>query len=133
MKPNRVVWIDRGWQPAAIGFVPGREAWDSLIKSHKIEKPFPDPGINCGTTTWLVNDVTGEAMILVTLNPSAERAAIDVILTLVHEAVHVWQFIADHMGEQSPGIETEAYAIQHISEGLINAYCATQGKDRKWL
>jgi hypothetical protein len=56
----------------------------------------------------------------------------EVISTIVHEAVHVWQFICRVIGEDDPGIETEAYSIQHITEMLIDAYCKTQGKGKVW-
>lgn len=41
---------------------------------------------------------------------------------LVHEAVHVWQSVRDEMGEKEPSSEFEAYAIQKISQRLMNAY-----------
>jgi hypothetical protein len=37
------------------------------------------------------------------------------------------------IGESSPGVETEAYAIENISRALVEAYTSTQGKGKKWL
>lgn len=50
------------------------------------------------------------------------RDAVEVIGLLVHEAVHIWQEYADRMGERDPGREQEAYAIQSISQELIDAF-----------
>ena len=41
---------------------------------------------------------------------------------LVHEAVHIWQAQRDAMSEDSPSSEFEAYAIQTISQNLIESY-----------
>ena len=46
---------------------------------------------------------------------------------LVHEAVHVWQLICQHYGEDAAGMENEAYSIQAISDNLMRQYVA-----RKW-
>lgn len=47
------------------------------------------------------------------------RNPIEVAGLLVHEAVHVWKTYADHIGEQHPGSEQEAYAIQAIAQELM--------------
>ncbi len=41
---------------------------------------------------------------------------------IVHEAVHIWQFVCKELGERNPGPEFEAYSIQAISQNLISAY-----------
>jgi hypothetical protein len=131
-----VVWIDRGWQPVAVGFVPSAKAWEREMKRLRTPKPRPAyPSIaNFGGHTQLFeNDTTRESVILVTVGNGSERDALEVIMTIVHESVHVWQFICRVIGENSPGIETEAYAIESISRALIEAYTSTQGKGKKWL
>ncbi|CAD7023175.1 hypothetical protein REJC140_00118 [Pseudorhizobium endolithicum] len=133
MSKDRVIWIDRGWQPVAIGFVPSQAAWDKEMKRVRMPEPWPGKA-HCGGYTHLaVNDTTGEAIIYVIVFEASERNALEVISTIVHEAVHVWQFLCRHIGEDSPGIEMEAYGIQMITEGLINAYTSTQGKGKQWL
>ena len=47
------------------------------------------------------------------------RSPIEVAGLLVHEAVHIWQVYAERLGEESPGAEQEAYAIQCISQELM--------------
>ena len=47
------------------------------------------------------------------------RHPVEVAGLLVHEAVHIWQQYADRIGEDEPGREQEAYAIQAISHELM--------------
>lgn len=82
-------------------------------------------------TEWLRSD-SGEGIVLVAIDGKSERDALEVIMTLVHEAVHVWQFLCRHIGEDAPGIEMEAYGIEAISRGLVDAYCRTLGKGKNW-
>jgi hypothetical protein len=132
-KHNRVVWIEQGWQPVAIGFCPSTKAWDREIKRLNGDQPWPDSADKGGYTLLGQNDVTGCSTILVCIGRGAERDALDVILTILHEAVHVWQFVREVIGERSPGIEMEAYGIEGITRGLIEAYCESQGRAKVWL
>lgn len=50
---------------------------------------------------------------------------------LVHEAVHVVQEYFRYIGEESPSIEFQAYAIQEVSNHLMYAYRDKQLKKRK--
>lgn len=45
-----------------------------------------------------------------------------IMALLVHEAVHIWQWQCEFMGEGEPSREFEAYSIQAISLLLMEAY-----------
>lgn len=83
--------------------------------------PFPMSGALCSTFT---KKQTNELCAIVSLSVVAQtnRNAIEMAGLLIHEAVHVWQAYAEHMGEVRPGDEQEAYAIQGISQELLAEY-----------
>jgi hypothetical protein len=74
---------------------------------------------------WLPENSEGcvheyaEALI-VCVRPKKNRE--EVIATLVHESVHVWQHIRDYIGERSPSVEFEAYSVETIFSTLREAY-----------
>ena len=47
------------------------------------------------------------------------REPVEVAGLLIHEAVHIWQRYAEDMGEDRPGDEQEAYAVQAIAQELL--------------
>lgn len=50
------------------------------------------------------------------------RSAVDLIGLLAHEATHVWQWFCEHIGEDEPSKEFEAYAIEVLTKRLLIAY-----------
>lgn len=50
------------------------------------------------------------------------RTLVQVHAMLVHEAVHLWQETRNDYGEKEPSAELEAYAIQSISQRLMEEY-----------
>jgi hypothetical protein len=125
LKRARTIWISRGWQPAAIGYVPNKAAWDRTAKAQNFDAPWKEPTPGGGWAQLLSN--SRDAVVLVCIADKGFETTADVVLAIVHESVHVWQFIRKHIGEDEPGIEVEAYSIEAITRGLLDAYCHTQG------
>ena len=50
---------------------------------------------------------------------------------LVHEGMHVWRYIREHIGEREPSSEFEAYSMQEITQGLFVAYREWKAKQAK--
>lgn len=123
---DRTVWCDMGWQPVFIGFVPSAKAWErEICRLRAYGVPYPDSDGRC----TIFDAPDGKTVCLVTLNErAAEGRSLEPIIGLiVHEAAHVWQAIQKVIGETSPGAEMEAYALQAIVQGLIDAYQKTRG------
>lgn len=95
-------------------------------------RAFKDMGVK-PTDEWISSDVAdatthrlendkGQLACIVCLRVKPHHKAVEIAGLLVHEAVHVWQRYADGIGEHTPGREQEAYAIQSISQELLQAY-----------
>lgn len=79
---------------------------------------FPAPG---RADTWFFQNPAHKTVCLILFNSSADLL-IERHGLLLHEAVHVWQHILEEAGEDKPGNEIEAYAIQQIYINLVSAY-----------
>lgn len=68
-----------------------------------------------------VNDKTGHEinMMCFRLEKMKEKTAAEIVGIVAHECVHVFQNMKNFLGEREPGKEFEAYAIQHLVEGVI--------------
>ena len=77
-------------------------------------------GANATTHTI---DLNGNIFSIVCIKPPPEHiSGIEIAALLVHEAVHIWQNMMEHINERNPSKEFEAYSIQTISSTLMNAY-----------
>jgi hypothetical protein len=70
-------------------------------------------------TTWKFECDDQEPSVIVGIRPGLTRDGLCEIL--VHEAVHVWQYARDIMGEEKPSPEFEAYSVQFIFGNLLAA------------
>ena len=59
-------------------------------------------------------------VLVVSVRPSDDYP--DILGTLVHESVHIWQQYKKYIGETKPGKEQEAYAIEAIWRTLVDDY-----------
>lgn len=77
------------------------------------------------------NSTSGELAILVSMPLRPKSEDFNALSILVHEAVHVFQAWCDYVGEDRPGTEVEAYAIQATFDWLAAEYARRQGKEEK--
>lgn len=124
---SKVYWIDRGWQPIYLGFCPNKKAWNAVMKEFKIKDPPPYPTTD-GCTQYLCNEITGDALILVTVNENDKFNLLTTIGLMAHEAVHVFDLICEHINEDEPSKEFKAYSIQAITMELLEAWRKTRRK-----
>ena len=72
----------------------------------------------CAPTT--IETPEGKRLLcVVRLGKSAQKSERDAFLAIVHEAVHVAQYLFETMGEDKPGVEVEAYTVASIVQGLL--------------
>lgn len=133
MNKHSVIWCDRGWLPTYYGFCPSKFAWEREMKRLKIKDAPPYPDTDGRTTrfekTENTVDMMGDTIIVTIADHIDKRKDVAAICALIgHEAVHVWQFIREDIGEDNPGREIEAYAIQYITLALCGAYRKTRRK-----
>lgn len=122
MKPR---WLDR--RIAAPGpyltLALSQEEFDAALRHCDV--PVGAPWLKTShtdATAHYLNNPKGEQVCIVALGPHEGRNPIEVAGLLIHEAVHVWQQYALRIGEERPGDEQEAYAIQCIAQELMAEY-----------
>ena len=74
------------------------------------------------TTIFLDNAQAREHLAIVLVHKRCPTKPHLIGGVLAHEATHIWQAIKETMGEEAPGHEMEAYAIQSITTKLLHAY-----------
>ena len=93
------------------------------LKQIGIKTNLPDfmkTGHANATVHWF--DDTDPPACIVCLGDRSKVSTLQVYSLLVHEAVHIWQCIKRHIGEDEPSKEFEAYSIQRISQSLMYEY-----------
>jgi hypothetical protein len=88
----------------------------------------PYLGERSNATVHFLTTPEGTDCTVVCLGDTAKRSPIEVAGILVHEAVHVFQRYCEHIGEESPSSEFEAYSIQWVSQSLMEAYVSQTNK-----
>jgi hypothetical protein len=95
----------------------------AVMRRLKVANPPPWLKGDAGATTHSMRAPGAGASCLVCVGEGWRRhSSIQVAALLVHEAVHVWQFYCSHIGEDHPGDEQEAYAIQAIAQELMTEF-----------
>lgn len=92
------------------------------LKVPRHEWPKFHKSSNHAATHWFEKG-DGRVCAVVTLAPEkGKQTGVQIAALLVHEASHIWRGILAEIGEKKPCEEFEAYALQAISQDLMNAY-----------
>lgn len=94
------------------------DQFNAACKSLKVEADWNYS--HHGTTYYF--ECAGENACIVAIRQWKGRTRNQVFSLIVHEAAHVWQRTKEVMGEESPGREIEAYALQNITHELFDLF-----------
>lgn len=119
----KITWLERLPYPALpyLALVLSPEELDEAVrvldKTARCEFP-----VTVGAKTFTFGLRKDVACIVALSEDEARQKPHAIYGLLVHEAVHVWQQHAKAIGEDTPGDEQEAYAIQVIAQRLIEEF-----------
>lgn len=104
--------------PATVLFAPNKKAWKALMKQMGLGEPYPTSAGRC----TMFDHARSMPKIVVTLSPDADtRTSNEVLGVMVHELVHVAQFLQETIGKRFD-IETESYLMQAMIMWLSASY-----------
>ena len=90
-----------------------------LKKQLGIQNDLPFLGAQANATTHAF-ERGNDNVYIVCLGDTKGRTKTQIHSLLVHEAVHIWQWIKLQIGEKEPSVEFEAYAIQNLCQTLFD-------------
>lgn len=123
-------YLSMGPVPVYLGVAFSEEDYARELRRLKVTRPAGDlfvPVGKDGTVKHLAppkRNTRDLTLIICIRPPEPDRKVpnVNVAALLVHESVHAWQWCRLQMGENAPGHEVEAYAIQWISQFLMSKY-----------
>lgn len=74
---------------------------------------------------------SSQRICLVTIRQDESYTIEQIYSMLTHEAVHLFQYVHNDIGEKQPSIEFEAYSIQQITQNLIESYNRQTSKTKE--
>lgn len=118
-------WIDRALIISPVYYTLCTDEKDFYKQMKYIRMPIKEqPEFmveGSGATTHSFNCDDGRHVAIVCIGTDNKNFG-EVCSLLAHEAVHIFQFIRELMGEKNPSVEFEAYSIQMITQQLIIEY-----------
>jgi len=128
MRKTRSLWLDRRLLDCpyhvALCLAPKefRLVCRQLGLAHKVRPEYlPNEHTDAATHFFVLSGGKKHAAV-VCLGCTEGKSQAQVAALLVHEAVHIWQDTLALLGEEKPGSELEAYAVQSIVQTLLEAY-----------
>ena len=107
---EKIRWIDISIYPVKLAYIPNKKLWDKEIKSREWEGcPYPKSSGHC----MYVTD-KGQGYIFFAFNRMDEYTEIECEGLIAHEVTHAVDFIFEHIGEKTPGMESRAYLTQRL-------------------
>ena len=103
-----------------------KKQFRQALKHFRVPKneqpPFVSDAFCNATTHFLENVPNQKKAAIVCIADYADKTPAQIAGLLCHEAVHIWQQTCADLGESSPSAELEAYAIQNLTQALIEEF-----------
>lgn len=123
-------WLNRTLTVSAVHYclcLSEREFYNEMRRLRVPESSWPPKFLaqpHSQATTYFLESPEGKRLGIVCLDPKYLHAdSIQIASLLVHEAVHIWQQHTRLIGSHNDhGDEEEAYAIQSISQALMDSF-----------
>jgi hypothetical protein len=99
-----------------LGIPKHRDVWDDFPTGTKgacVHQFTTDKG-SCAAIVCVRTDVEGDT-------------GCDIASRIVHEAMHVWRWAREILGESNPSSEFEAYAMENLTRHLFEEYARQTG------
>ena len=127
-------WLDRALvvSPYFYGLCLSENDFRKELKKLKVQKDQWPPFLASGSanaSAHFFDGANGSRSCIIAIGSTKGRSVAQIHAMLVHEAVHLWQEIRSDIGEKQPSSEFEAYAVQALSQRLIESY-ETQRKKK---
>lgn len=106
--------------------------FDKVLKKLKINERWEYNIKGALATTHSLSSYNKNASIISISEVLQTKPVLEVLMTIVHECVHVWQNYQEWIGDNLIGGEIEAYAIDSLSTLCINACCKHLNKNLIW-
>lgn len=125
MKAN---WLDRTLFVNSSHYVlcTTEKQYRRALKHFRVQKqdwpPFATDSFVNATTHFFENMPCRKKASIVCVANYADKTPAQIAGLLCHEAVHIWQQTRADLGELSPSSELEAYAIQNLTQALIEEF-----------
>lgn len=125
---NKLRWCNRGllYLPFAFTLVTSEQQFYAELKKLKVPRHkwprFIANEHSDATVHSFAETKEHDAFKIVCVDIKRSKNGVEIAGLIVHEAVHIWQDFAGNIGETYPSAEFEAYAIQAISQELMQCY-----------
>lgn len=121
---NSVVWFDMGAMPFNFGFTMSEKAFNEKMKLMKVDEPPSFLINNSAGTTHHFSGLRGMDTALVCIDYNkVKRHEREIIYGLmVHESVHVLDYLLESMNDKNPSAEFKAYTVQGVAQFLFYQY-----------
>lgn len=118
----RIKYFGTGFVPIYFGFTTNPKAFAGEMSRLKVAEPPLFVSAKAFATTHCLtskNKSFWTVIVCLDMKKCRTATAACVPAVLAHEATHVWQYAKEKIGEEKPGSEVEAYAIQYFTECML--------------